>query len=94
MMKHALVIALLGLGIGLAGHAPATAGGRCFELPVVSNFVAFVELLSHEEFDRHCDGHFDDDSHYVHKYDEPKDLTAKGSGYTHPDHVERRLPPK
>ena len=68
-------------------------GGRCFELPIVGAAVAFVELLRDEEFDRHCDRHFDGDHSYRHTYDERKDLTAKGSGYAHPEHVER-VPPR
>ncbi len=75
-----------------ADHTLLKVGGRCFELPVVGAAVAFFELLRDEEFDRHCDRHFDGDSYYRHSYDERSDLSTKDTGYRRPHRTEKSAP--
>ena len=69
-------------------------GGRCFELPVVQNAIAFIELLRDEEFDRGCSHRFHGDDYTAHEYEAPKDLSTKDGGYAEPYHGERVKPRK
>ena len=111
MIKHALAVALLGIGIGFTVHVPVHAApplsgaavssirtaddtvvrvvGPCLELPIVLNIVAFIELLSDEEFDRHCTWRFDSDYDDRRTYDEGKHPAYKDGGDERPKDLKR-----
>ena len=89
--------------LAVSGIAPAQAadgltrvGGRrgCFELPVVQNAIAFIELLRDEEFDRGCSHHFHGDDYTAHEYESSKDLSTKDGPYAEPHHGEHVKPRK
>jgi hypothetical protein len=102
MIKRAVALALLGLGIGFIDHAPAHAAPPSFgvvassirmadkttvqvgcldEVPVVSNVVAFFELLRDEEFDNYC---LRGENHGRRAYDEHKYPTYRDGGDAQP----------
>lgn len=89
-------LAVSGITASQAGDGLVRVGGRkgCFELPVVQNAIAFIELLRDEEFDRGCSRRFHGDDYTSHEYAEPKDLSTKDSGYAEPHHGERVKPRK
>jgi hypothetical protein len=68
--------------------------GRCFELPVVQNAIAFIELLRDEEFDRGCSRRFHGDDYTAHEYEAPRDLSTKDGAYAEPHPGERVKPRK
>ena len=108
MIKHALAVALLGIGIGFTGHPPVHAAPSSFgvaassirtaddtmvkvgcldEVPIVSNVVAFFDLLSDEEYN--CYRRYDGDYYDRRTYDEHKDRTYKDSEYAQPKDLKK-----
>ena len=103
MIKHALAVALLGIGIGFTGHPPVRSAplpsgvaassirmaddtmvkvGCLDEVPVVSNIVAFIDLLKDDEYD--CYGRSDREGYDRRTYDERKHPTYKDGGDAEP----------
>jgi hypothetical protein len=110
MIKHALAVALLGMGIGFTGPAPVHAAplpsgvaassirmaddtvvkifGRCLdEVPLVSNVVAFFDLLSDEEYD--CYRRYERDDYDRRTYDERKYPTYKDGWHAQQQDLKR-----
>ena len=83
-----------GIAASQASDGLTRVGGRCFELPVVQNAIAFIELLRDEEFDRGCSHRFHGDDYTAHDYEAQRDLSTKDTVPAEPHHGERVKPRK